>query len=177
MASQRGLGMAEQLYDKLLEKGLLPESISGGSASGKVNAFEQIRQFDAAISTAASAHEVEPALIYAVIQAESGGNPHAVSMKGAKGLMQLMDGTAREMGVANVFQPRQNIDGGVQYLKAMLARFDGDTSKALAAYNAGPGTVESYGGVPPFKETQKYVEHVMELLEFYRQQLDQSGQS
>jgi soluble lytic murein transglycosylase-like protein len=106
--------------------------------------------------------KLDPALLYAVITQESGGNPGEVSSKGAKGLMQLMDGTARELGVGNSFDPRQNILGGARYLRQMLDRFGGDLRLALAAYNAGPGAVERHGAVPPFAETQQYVNRVLE---------------
>ena len=102
---------------------------------------------------------VDPALVLRVLQTESAGQPGAVSPKGAIGLMQLMPQTAKELGVdPNV--PEQNIRGGVRYLKQQLDRYQGDVSKALAAYNAGPGAVDQYGGVPPFKETKDYVAHI-----------------
>jgi soluble lytic murein transglycosylase-like protein len=110
---------------------------------------------------AAKRHHVDPSLIQAVIAQESGGHPRAISSKGAKGLMQLMDGTAREMGVKDSMNPTENILGGTRYLRALLDRFDGDVSLALASYNAGAGAVERYGGIPPYPETQRYVEHVL----------------
>lgn len=113
------------------------------------------------ISKHATRLGIDPLLIHAVVRQESGFNPRAVSPKGAMGLMQLMPGTASEMGVSDPFDPEQNIVGGIQYLRHCLVRFDGDLVKALAAYNAGPQSVERYGGCPPFEETRNYVACIM----------------
>lgn len=96
-----------------------------------------------------------------VIRQESGGNPNATSPVGAQGLMQLMPGTAAGLGVTNAYDPRQNVEGGVKYLKQLMEQFGGDLTKTVAAYNAGPGAVMKYGGVPPYAETQNYVKRVL----------------
>ena len=116
--------------------------------------------FDEAIEEHASAQGVSPELVRAVIQVESAFNPQAVSPKGAMGLMQLMPATARELGVENPFLPEDNIRGGVAYLRQLLDRYDRNVELALAAYNAGPGSVEKYGAIPPYRETQAYVKKV-----------------
>ena len=116
------------------------------------------------IQSAAAKYSLDPALLTAVIQQESGGNPAAVSAAGAQGLMQLMPRTAASLGVTDPFDPSQNVDAGARYLRQLLDQFGGNTTLALAAYNAGPGTVTQYGGVPPFAETQNYVSSVLDRI-------------
>jgi soluble lytic murein transglycosylase-like protein len=124
-------------------------------------------QFDAAISESAQRNGVDPNLVKAVIKQESGFDPNAQSPAGAQGLMQLMPSTAAGLGVSNPLDPTQAIEGGTKYLKSMLDRFGGDVSLALAAYNAGPNAVARYGGVPPYAETQKYVQSVLANLQAF----------
>jgi soluble lytic murein transglycosylase-like protein len=123
------------------------------------------------VNAASEKHGVDPDLIQSVIRAESGFNPKAVSRKGARGLMQLMPATASKLGVANSMDPAANVDGGTQYLHEMLARFNNDLVKALAAYNAGPERVEKYKGVPPYHETYAYVSRI--ISDFNRKKLAQ----
>jgi soluble lytic murein transglycosylase-like protein len=120
-----------------------------------------VSRYDDIIRQHAASHGISVDLVRAVIQAESGFNPLAISPKGAMGLMQLMPATARELGVNDPFQPSDNIRGGVTYLARLLARFKQNVELALAAYNAGPGSVDKYGGVvPPYRETQAYVKKI-----------------
>lgn len=126
-----------------------------------VNVFDVINKYDSIIEEASNTEKVDPLLIKAIIAAESNGNPKAVSMAQAKGLMQLIDATARSMGVKNVFNPADNIKGGTRYFGQLMDKYDGNIELALAAYNAGPGAVDKYNGIPPYKETQKYVGRVL----------------
>lgn len=120
------------------------------------------------IAAAASAHGIEEAIVRAIIHAESAFNPNALSRVGAQGLMQLMPATARRFKVSNPFDAGQNIEGGVEYLAWLLKRFDGNLTLAAAGYNAGEGAVDKYKGVPPYGETQRYVQRVGVLAERYR---------
>ncbi len=108
-----------------------------------------------------SVHNINAALLASVVQAESAGNAHAVSRTGARGLMQLMPGTAKQLGVQDSFAPAQNVDGGSAYLDQLLTRYHDDIALALAAYNAGPAAVDRYRGIPPYRETRLYVARVL----------------
>ncbi len=137
------------------DRGQPSPNLSEGSLSALRKRIEQ------ATASAARKYDLPEKLVRSVIRHESNFDPTAVSPAGAQGLMQLMPGTARELGVKDPFDIRQNIDGGARYLRQMIDQFDGDWRKALAAYNAGPGTVRKYGGVPPYPETRRYVRKVM----------------
>jgi soluble lytic murein transglycosylase-like protein len=139
----------------------VPPSVSGRKAEHQYHKF---------IVQAASQYQIDPALIKAIILAESGYNPKAVSKRGAKGLMQLMPETAESLGVEDIFNPRQNITGGVQYFKHLVNRFNGDVRLALAAYNAGSRYVRNYNGVPPFKATRYYIKKVLKYYQKYKNQ-------
>ena len=119
------------------------------------------QDLNAVINTISDRHHLDPDFISSVIHAESGFNPHAVSPKGAQGLMQLMPGTASKLGVSDAFDPRANVEGGTRYLSELLQRYNFDVVKALAAYNAGPQRVQQYGGVPPYYETRAYVARIV----------------
>ncbi len=131
---------------------------------------QRIASYENIIQEAASAHGVDSTMLKAVIAAESAGNSSAVSPKDAKGLMQLTDTTAADMGVRNVWNPRENIQGGARYLQSLMQRFPGDTKSVIASYNAGPARVEKHGGVPPIPETQAYVKRVMNYMNFFEQE-------
>jgi len=150
------IGLAEQLFNNTMNA-----NASDHSPQAKESLIKRIGQYHGLISEAAEKHGLPVHLIYGVIAQESSGNPYVVSRVGAKGLMQLMDGTANELGVGDPFDPQENIFGGVAYLREQLQRFNGDVELALAAYNAGPHNVEKYGGIPPFDETQNYVKKVL----------------
>jgi soluble lytic murein transglycosylase-like protein len=123
---------------------------------------------DSYITESASRNGVDPLLIYSIMHRESSFRRLAVSPKGARGLMQLMPGTAVRFGVGNIFDPRQNIEGGTRYVRFLLDTFDGDVRLALAGYNAGEGAVMKYGGVPPYSETQEYVRRISERYDMIR---------
>lgn len=129
-----------------------------------------VGQYDALIRAAAIRYRIPENLVRAVMHAESNFDPHAVSPRGASGLMQLMPETAREMYVKDIFDVQQNIDGGARYLRVLANQYEGDMVKMLAAYNAGPDALKKFGGLPPFEETQDYVRKVMQLYFQYKEQ-------
>jgi Rod binding domain-containing protein len=183
-------GIAEMLYKKLTGEDLPKQPIitkpNLGNENGmilnqqpkksqEINPIDnstiihsKLAQFNEIINDASKKFKVEPSLIKAIITAESGGNKLATSRSDAKGLMQLMDDTAREMGVTDSFNPSQNINGGARYISEMLGKYNGDLNLALAAYNAGPGAVDKFDGVPPFKETQNYIKSVTKYLNMFK---------
>lgn len=134
---------------------------SATSAATGVNKTYSKQEISDIISKISAKHGVNEKLVRALIRQESGFNPNAVSKVGAAGLMQLMPKTAAGLGVKDVKDPVQNVDGGVRYLKSMMKKYNGNIILALAAYNAGPGAVDKYGGVPPYKETQNYVKNIL----------------
>jgi soluble lytic murein transglycosylase-like protein len=135
-----------------------PPVARGPARGGRLTAT----RLDDLVSRTAREFSLPESLLHAVVQIESNGNPRAVSPKGALGLMQLMPGTAREVGVDDPLDPEQNLRGGAAYLSRQIERF-GDLPRALAAYNAGPGAVDKHGGVPPYRETRNYIERVIGL--------------
>ena len=140
------------------------QSVSGGNSASAFTAdLPPVNAtLNELIQSAAQKYHVDPKLVMAVAETESGGNQSAVSPAGAIGVMQLMPGTAAALGV-DPYDERQNIEGGAKYLHEMLDTFDGDVRKAVAAYNAGPQAVRNYNGVPPYRETQNYVSKVLDL--------------
>jgi Transglycosylase SLT domain len=146
-----------------------PEMAASGSRPPTSGTVSRMQGFPArpevdlnqVVNEASGRYRLDPDLVSSVIKAESGFNPHAISRKGAQGLMQLMPGTASQLGVANTFDPQSNVEGGTKYLRELLEKYNFDLVKALAAYNAGPQRVEHFGGVPPYYETRAYVARVV----------------
>jgi len=127
------------------------------------DSFKEDSSIEDVVNRASKLYKLDPKLVMAVIEAESNFNPKALSPKGAMGLMQLMPDTAREMGVRDPFDVEENIMGGVKYLNYLSEKYKGNLELVLAAYNAGPGAVDKYGGIPPYKETQDYVRKVLSI--------------
>lgn len=143
-------------------------SANRGAGTARVNRHD-VDRFQPLVEQAAREHGVDRALLQAVITAESGYDPYAISRKGAVGLMQLMPETARRYGVRNLYDPAENIQGGAKYLRELMTRFNNDLALALAAYNAGEDAIVQHGNrIPPYRETLLYVPRVMELYRRYR---------
>ena len=143
----------------------LPPGVNGSMPTGDAPGwFSRVEKYTSLAGDAARSYGIPDSLVTAVASVESDGDPAAVSGKGAEGLMQLMPATAEELGVTDPMNPDENLRGGSRYLKHLMDRFDGDLQKVLAAYNAGPSRVARYDGVPPFKETRRYVERVLERM-------------
>jgi len=159
-AGEKRVRALDLLKDLTPSRRAFPQPSTPEPGSGTPKPFENL---DDIVIEAARQTELDPDLLFAVIQVESGGDATAVSPKGALGLMQLMPETAREVGVLNPLDPFENVLGGARYLSRMLQRFRGDLRLALAAYNAGPSAVEKHGGVPPYRETREYVRKVSRL--------------
>lgn len=154
--------LLEKLMTKLESGGQATTTNSTQSASTASSSSQAATgDFASLINQASQKYGVDPGLVQSVIKAESNFNPNAVSSAGALGLMQLMPGTASGLGVTNALDPAQNIDGGVHFLSQLLNHYNGNVRLAVAAYNAGPGAVDKYNGVPPYQETQTYVNRVL----------------
>jgi soluble lytic murein transglycosylase-like protein len=148
----------------------LQAASAGGPPSGQFpgTASSGSSQYDPLIEEAARRYGLEPAVLHGLIQQESGFDPNATSSAGAEGLTQLMPGTAASLGVSDPMNPAQSIEGGARYLSQLMTQFGGNVSDALAAYNAGPGAVQRYGGVPPYAETESYVSKVLGYAQAYQ---------
>jgi soluble lytic murein transglycosylase-like protein len=150
--------------------------VAGSAAAGYQPAVQGVGssgesggEYESLIDQAASRNGLDPAVLHGLIQQESGFDPSATSGAGASGLTQLMPGTASSLGVAEPLNPAESIEGGARYLGQLMTQFGGNTEDALAAYNAGPGAVQQYGGIPPYAETQSYVSKVLGYAQSYRQ--------
>jgi soluble lytic murein transglycosylase-like protein len=166
IANQPGAAQFAGIINSLAEKDKFRpnQTSSVSTVSGRLDSAS-VQPY---IQEAAAAHNVDPALIEAVIKQESAYDPNAESHVGAQGLMQLMPETAADLGVKNRLDPRENVMGGAKYLRQLLDRYDGNMTMAIASYNAGMGNVDHYGGVPPFPETQDYVQKVLNNYEQFK---------
>ena len=146
-----------------LPKEIEPLKKEAINLKSKIDLDSQSSDIDEIVETFSNKYGIDGDFIKAIIKQESGFNPKATSKKGAMGLMQLMPETAKSLGVINAYNPWENVEGGVKYLKGLMDKFDNNQELALAAYNAGPSAVKKYGGIPPYKETQNYVENIMSV--------------
>ncbi len=164
------LALAARSGDVGAALGLLARGVAAPGRSAPSSPVRSVpAAYQSVVAEAAERYRLDPALLAGLIETESGFNPRAVSPAGAKGLMQLMDATARGLGVTDPFDPRQNVLGGARFLRQLLDRYGGDVPRALAAYNAGPAAVDRYGGLPPYAETQRFVPKVLAAADRYRQ--------
>ena len=153
----------------LQEEKEAPTATAGNNKDMFLYQIKKVEQrYNPIILDAAALHDVDLTMIKAIIMAESGYKRRSVSKHGARGLMQLMPGTAKALGVKDIFNPEENIHAGVRYYKSLLDRFDGDEKLALAAYNAGVRNVRKYKGIPPFSETRRYIKKVLAYRRFYK---------
>lgn len=151
--SDESLGEISEIIEEELKEAV--------NLKSKMDLKSQSANIDELIETYSEKYGIDSDFIKAIIKQESGFNPNATSKKGAMGLMQLMPKTAQALGVIDAYNPGQNIEGGVKYLKSLLDKYGNNRELALAAYNAGPGAIKKYGGIPPYKETQNYVNKIM----------------
>lgn len=175
LASMVILALPLMAFTHLTEQAAPDPSVSSGKQGITVATSRlKFREFDPIILRAARQHQVDPALVKAIVMAESGFNPRAVSTQGAQGLMQLMPKTARALGVKDSFNPEHNIDAGVRHLKSLLNKFDNNLRHAVAAYNAGSSKVKKHNGVPPFRSTRIYLKKVFQYYRYYKGEIGQS---
>ena len=196
ISENKSLGLADMIYKKVIGEDLdmnkIKQELQSENAnnvkvvSAKVDNFtddnsstimpskgsvNRLNKFDSIINNASEKFNIDKNLIKSVILTESAANPKAISKANAKGLMQLIDSTAADMNVKNVWNPEENIFGGSKYLSQMLNKYDGNIEKSLAAYNAGPGNVEKYDGIPPFEETKNYINRVKGYMKYWESEL------
>jgi Rod binding domain-containing protein len=189
MSKGTGLGVAEQIYRRLTGENFSPEVVNPklqpleklpkievqkntqeiGSVKPSNQSLNRLSKYDDIINHASETYGVDKNIIKSVILAESSAKENAVSSANAKGLMQIIDSTAKYLGINNVFDPKENIMGGAKYLSELLRKYNGNLKFALAGYNAGPGNVDKYNGIPPFNETQTYVKRVIGYLKNFEE--------